>query len=985
MSQYYTQREIMSRGNHALVQTRNSFQDYLIKHTFQKQDAMGTQPTNTRIANKASNIYGGSYKISDPEYASTFLPLYYKEVVSRGLPEYLTEAQLSSGGCIAVDLDLHFALDHDAGRVYTIDHLNDLVEIYLGELKEIFQFDSETAFQIYIFEKEHLNRVEAKNMTKDGIHVIIGLQADRTVQQLLRKRVMPLIAEAWGDFPLINQWSDVFDEGISIGYTNWQLYGSRKPLHEPYKLTQIYDITVDGEDGEPIWKPHPARHADWLSVETFPKLSVRYRDHPVYFFKNMFLAEYNKAKAAAGGGAGTSSAGAAPRPVSRLAGSGMSAQDQTQLRLIRNSEDMRCAVDRFLESLGQTEYVMRETYGYTMALPVSYYGEGSYSKWIRVGWALRNFNDRMLVAWLAFSAKSPTFDYSTISDLCDMWLTFKVNAGNGFTERSIMYWAKQDARKEFDEVHMNSVSYAIDRMFDKIKIEVGEDKKSSTNGRCGDFDIAQILHYLYKDQYVCVSIKANIWYQFVKNRWVEIDSGTTLRKAISIELRDLFQEKAQQLFESATHVEPENDKHKMMQIKAQKILDICSSLARTNDKKNIMTEAKELFWDPLFLNKMDNNPYLLCFNNGVFDFENKEFREGKPEDYLTKTTNLDYNQVDPVKDAVVVAEIEDFMHKLFPVADLNRYMWDHLASTLIGTSSVNQTFNMYIGDGQNGKSVLTDLMGRVLGTYKVAVPVSLLTQPRGRIGGLAPEVVAMKGTRYAVMQESNKGEKIYEAQMKELVSGVEPIKARSPYMLEPVEFVPQFKLVLCSNEFMEIKSRDHGTWRRIRVVDFMSLFTENPVEGDIDKPYQYLLDRELVKKFPAWQEVFASMLVQRAVETGGLVKDCPMVMASSNSYREKQDYIAEFLRDRIAIDAGGHVRKTQLAEEFKVWYQQNYGTRNPSPKDMYEQMNKRYGREKNGLWSGIRIKFDDMGGEVPEISPEEDFDDGIDVNDIRDG
>jgi hypothetical protein len=143
------------------------------------------------------------------------------------------------------------------------------------------------------------------------------------------------------------------------------------------------------------------------------------------------------------------------------------------------------------------------------------------------------------------------------------------------------------------------------------------------------------------------------------------------------------------------------------------------------------------------------------------------------------------------------------------------------------------------------------------------------------------------------------------------------------------------------------------------------------------------LDRELVRKFPAWQEVFAAMLVQRAVETGGLVKDCPMVLASSNLYREKQDYIAEFLRDRIAVDAGGHVRKTQLAEEFKVWYQQNYGTRNPSPKDMYEQMNKRYGREKNGLWSGIRIKFDDMGGE-PEVSPEEDFDDGIDLDDIRD-
>jgi hypothetical protein len=31
-------------------------------------------------------------------------------------------------------------------------------------------------------------------------------------------------------------------------------------------------------------------------------------------------------------------------------------------------------------------------------------------------------------------------------------------------------------------------------------------------------------------------------------------------------------------------------------------------------------------------------------------------------------------------------------------------------------------------------------------------------------------------------------------------------------MPQTISFIPQFKLVVCSNEFMEIKSMDHGTW-----------------------------------------------------------------------------------------------------------------------------------------------------------------------------
>jgi P4 family phage/plasmid primase-like protien len=254
-----------------------------------------------------------------------------------------------------------------------------------------------------------------------------------------------------------------------------------------------------------------------------------------------------------------------------------------------------------------------------------------------------------------------------------------------------------------------------------------------------------------------------------------------------------------------------------------------------------MKEAKELFYDYEFLNKLDTNQYLLCFKNGVVDFKAKIFRKGHPEDNISMCTNIDYIPLDSKKHQVIIDEINDFMDKLFPVKELCEYMWDHLASTLIGTST-NQTFNMYIGIGQNGKSVLVNLMEMVLGDYKGDVPLTLVTEKRGKVGGLTPEIVELKGIRYAVMQEPSKGDKINEGIMKALTSGKDRLQGRAPYMTQTISFVPQFKLVVTCNNLMEIKSNDHGTWRRIRTVPFLSLFTKNPVNNDKDKPYQYQLD-----------------------------------------------------------------------------------------------------------------------------------------------
>jgi phage/plasmid-associated DNA primase len=212
------------------------------------------------------------------------------------------------------------------------------------------------------------------------------------------------------------------------------------------------------------------------------------------------------------------------------------------------------------------------------------------------------------------------------------------------------------------------------------------------------------------------------------------------------------------------------------------------------------------------------------------------------------------------------------------------------------------------------------------------------------------------------MQEPSKGDKINEGIMKQ-VTGGDPLQARAPYMPETISFVPQFKLVVCSNEFMEIKSQDHGTWRRIRVVDFESLFTETPKNDDPDKPYQFKLDKYLKDKFDYWKEIFAGMLVENAFKTEGLVEDCPKVLASSNSYRVRQDYLAEFIQERVFVCKHSCVPKTQLNVMFKEWYGTNYGGKTPNPKELITYMDKfSGGKLTNGVWQGVKLKYETDNG-----------------------
>ena len=93
---------------------------------------------------------------------------------------------------------------------------------------------------------------------------------------------------------------------------------------------------------------------------------------------------------------------------------------------------------------------------------------------------------------------------------------------------------------------------------------------------------------------------------------------------------------------------------------------------------------------------------------------------------------------------------------------------------------------------------------------------------------------------------------------------------------------------------------------------------------------------------------FASLLVNKAFQKKGDVADCSIVLESCNEYREGQDYLAEFIKDKVVKKFDSKIKKTEILEEFKKWYTLNYGRGVPKAREVYDCMNKKFGKFKNG-------------------------------------
>lgn len=928
--------------------------DFLAKHKFVNSETQSQSPTHTRIGNKQLSVAGGSYTIPE-EKLQIFHELYYRKVFYEKKNEYLTEKQIAIGP-ILIDFDLKFSIDVDK-RLYTKNHLEIILALYLETLKSMLQITDEP-FPIFILEKKDVNRCVEKEVTKDGIHIIIGIKSDHIFQGMLRKRILQEIPTIWDEdepLPITNSWDNVVDDTICKGTTNWQVFGSRKPGHSAYMLSYYYKATLDTSDREFSLDPLPFVEKDVMNI-----ISAQYNNHPSFAMKPEIEREHDEIKNAKN----------VPKSKRKSTIKFNVIEDIVvpNINDIKTNEQLIVAMNALLKTFDASDYSSIEAHEYTQILPESYYEDGSHANNCRVAFALKHTDDRLFLSWVMLRAKNPTFDYNEIPELLRRWNTDFNKKDGGLTKNSIIYWAKKDAYDKYVEVKNMTLQHYIDQTL------------NTTNST--DYDVAKVLHFMNKGLYCCTNIGSKLWYVFENHRWKE-DKRMSIRNKISEEVHRIYSDKMSSMLLEIQSSNENQEQHEKLRKKIQKLGKTCEKLKKTSDKNNIFREAMEIFCDDEFLRKIDSNKYLMCFKNGVVDFKKKVFRAGTPEDYLSKSTHIEYlediekymGSSEELDEEIVtiVKEINEYMSQLYPIPELCNYMWAHLASCLIG-ENINQTCSFYVGSGSNGKSSIVELMSYAFGDYKGVLPISIVTEKRTGVGGTNSELVALKGVRYAVMQESSKGMKLNEGILKELTGG-DTIVARQLFK-ESESFTPQFSLVVCTNNLPDIEATDDGTWRRIKSIQHHAKFVDN-LEDPRYKGVSYLFkkNKNVKDKLKIWAPIFMSMLVYKVFQTDGIVEDCEEVLKDSTKYRESQDHIASFLNEVVDEVEGATISSGSLEEAFKYWFRENVGSsgiKQPKLCDLKSAMTLKYstidlGKMKKTVWKDVKLN-EYKGDDIADLS-----------------
>jgi hypothetical protein len=248
--------------------------------------AKGETATHTIIGDKALNIYGGAYTIPEENWLD-FMETYWNYVFYSGNKAYMTEKQLDNGA-VYVDLDFRYA-EGTNQRFHTEEHILDVIMKYYEKISEILDIPEESEIKVFVMEKDKVNQLD--NKTKDGIHILFGIKMTKECRKLLRQMVKKDIQELLSDLPLTNTIEDVIDEGIANSSVNCQMYGSRKPGYDAYKLTHKYIV----KNEQKITR----KKFTAVTAEDLLELSVQYDGHPEYPVKENILELVNEKKQSA--------------------------------------------------------------------------------------------------------------------------------------------------------------------------------------------------------------------------------------------------------------------------------------------------------------------------------------------------------------------------------------------------------------------------------------------------------------------------------------------------------------------------------------------------------------------------------------------------------------------------------------------------------------------------------------------------------------
>lgn len=869
-----------------------------------------------------TSILGGSYDVPLDRMGQFYE--YYVAAIREGKRLYLLETPDRSMdyGVVKVDFDFRYPGDNGLVRRYTKQNMLTIIHVYQTIIRKYIACNEED-LTCFVTERRGAYKKGTEDKIRDGFHLFFNIGVPYAFQHVLRNMLIcEIMAKGLLDnVGTLNAIPDVVDKHVTET-GNWFIYGSRKTNLEPYLLTMEVDHTGAEQDV-----------TRWALLDLVKVLAMRKPLVKKAYLTTALeqdIAFRSPAVAPVKLGNGAQVAKQKMEIERQMAAGGGGGATKSTAVLLPEHEEIKSLVHILSDS-------RRE----------------NYKPWFEVGACLFNIDTRLLPLWIEFSKASPKYKEGE----CQLfWAKFQKET---LGIASLKYWAKKDNPLEYEKIRRNSIRGSLELSI-----------RTPTH-----YDVARVVFNMFKHQFVCTNQKFKIWYRFDGNHYEKSDMGVCIRSVLSSEVATEYLRYAndcnQKMMKNAddclsgmADVSDEDDsKRKGLEDKVKAANKIASSLKTTAFKDNVVKEAAELFIDTKFMDKLDNNVMLMGVRNGVIDLKTLEFREGRPDDYVSKKCHVNYVAPDlhNADYKAKLAQVDLFFRQILPIDNVRTYVLLRLASCLEGRD--DQKFPILTGVGGNGKTILLEFMQQIFGDYACTVSATVFTQKSGAASAASPEIARIRGVRLISAEETEEGSTFNIAKMKELTGGN---KITTRRLFEDIEeFKPQAHWFLVCNNIPKITSDDGGTWRRISIVEFISVFVEDPKDIKYEGvSHVYQRDEHVGEKLAECREVFFAHLLHTyyaEYKRIGRLEDPEEVKLKTNTYRQENDMFLQFMRERqIVKNHKGCMRVAEVYADFKIWFHESgmdtSGIRAPPQKELKAYFDKNFGHI-TGKTEGWKIVF----------------------------
>jgi putative DNA primase/helicase len=323
--------------------------------------------------------------------------------------------------------------------------------------------------------------------------------------------------------------------------------------------------------------------------------------------------------------------------------------------------------------------------------------------------------------------------------------------------------------------------------------------------------------------------------------------------------------------------------------------------SESDDKiKAMLSLAQSEKGIPVRPDELDAHLWLFNCLNGTLDLKTGQLLPHRKEDLLTIIVPIEYA---PEAQCLLWHKFLDRVTS--GDTELQGYLQRAVGYSLTGVTIEQCLFLLY-GLGNNGKTVFLNTTRKTAGQYGDTFSTEAVMQKERYTGGPKESLANLKGKRFIVASEVEQGRRLNVSLIKDL-TGSDPIKADRKYEHE-IEFPPTHKLWIRGNYKPIIPDTTLAMWRRMRLIPF----TVTIPPEEVDKNLETKLEAEL-PGILAWA-IKGCLDWQR-----GKFETPKSVASATDSYRQEQDILGEFIEDYCITKPKASVVKKELWKAYQDW------------------------------------------------------------------